>query len=354
MFRYLKFSLVLHGTALALLLLWTFLAPMRAQNRIKFVILPKGTSLNAALTKEVEEAMKSPDQPPGNGGAPKPAATTPSPTPAATDTPVPTPIKLATPTPLITPAPTAVPEKTIAVAPKGTPKPAASPTPTATPKKTATPKPSGTPRKSPTPNVKITPNAKNAKQQAKATPAKKKPTPKPTPPIASAYDIKGDGGNKLSGVDLPKQTPANVKVGEAAPGQEIGVPGVPEGVEGAPLPLDRNQSMLSMLYTTRARMKIQANFTVPPGVNDPNLTCIVEWEVLPDGNIRNARVSKSTGVAQYDACALDSLAKTANLGPLPPEFGTRSIWTSLTFVFAGDENGGLRADAPSAPPANTR
>jgi hypothetical protein len=104
-------------------------------------------------------------------------------------------------------------------------------------------------------------------------------------------------------------------------------------VEGAPLPLDRNQSMLSALYATRARMKIQSNFTVPPDVNDPNLTCVVEWEILPDGTIRN----------------VDALRKTENLGPLPPEWGNRSVWTSLTFVFAGDLPS---APAPDSAPAS--
>lgn len=114
------------------------------------------------------------------------------------------------------------------------------------------------------------------------------------------------------------------------------MPGVAEGVEGAPLPLDRTQSLLSALYATRARMKIQSNFTVPPDVNDPNLTCVVEWEIMPDGTIRNIRIVQSTGIARLDACAVEALRKTANLGPLPPEWGNRSVWTSLTFMFAGD------------------
>jgi hypothetical protein len=341
--RYLKISFWLHAVIFVLLAAWTFLAPLQAQKHMKFVILPKGTSLDAVLTQEVADAInKPPDQDPGAGSA-IPATPAASPT-ASAATPVPTPVKLATPSPVITAAPTAEPEKTIAVASKGTPKPSPSPTATAAPTKTPVPKPTATPKSAKaTPNVKVTPNAKDAKKYAKPTPKTSKPTPKPSPAIASAYDLKNEGGNRLAGADLPKQTPSNVRVGQAAPGQEIGVPGVPEGVEGAPLPLDRNQSMLSMLYTTRARMKIQANFTVPPGVNDPNLTCVIEWEILPDGTIRNPRVAESTGVAQYDACALESLVKTANLGPLPPEFGNRTIWTSLTFVFAGDESATLRA-----------
>ena len=341
MFRYLKYSLALHAALLALLVGWTLLGTRASDQRMSFVILPKGTSLDAVMTREVEEAILNPDVEPGDGGAPTPAPTPaepaasptpPPPTPEPTPEASPTPIKLATPTPEATLAPLPEPEKTIEVAPRDTPTPTPKPSPTASPKPspTPTPKPTATPK--PTPTKKPTP-----KPTAKATP---KTTPKPTPKqVSSAYDITpgtGSGGNRFAGTDLPRQTPSNVTAGEARPGQEVGVPGVPEGVEGAPLPLDRNQGMLSMLYTTRARMRIQSNFTVPPGVNDPDMTCVLEWEITPDGTIRNVRVAKSTGVASYDACAIDALNRTANLGPLPPEFGGKSVWTSLTFVYSGD------------------
>ena len=341
MFRYLKYSLALHAALLALLVGWTLLGTRASDQRTSFVILPKGTSLDAVMTREVEEAILNPDVEPGDGGAPTPAPTPaepaasptpPPPTPEPTPEASPTPIKLATPTPEATLAPLPEPEKTIEVAPRDTPTPTPKPSPTASPKPspTPTPKPTATPK--PTPTRKPTP-----KPTAKATP---KTTPKPTPKqVSSAYDITpgtGSGGNRFAGTDLPRQTPSNVTAGEARPGQEVGVPGVPEGVEGAPLPLDRNQGMLSMLYTTRARMRIQSNFTVPPGVNDPDMTCVLEWEITPDGTIRNVRVAKSTGVASYDACAIDALNRTANLGPLPPEFGGKSVWTSLTFVYSGD------------------
>ncbi len=345
MLRHLKLSLALHAALLLLLVVWTFAGPKKPEQKMEFIILPKGTSLDAVLTKEVEDAMKNPDLEKGDGALAQKKDTPvpgneeppePEPTPAAaTPTASPTPIKLATPTPAVTPAPTPVPEKTIAVPARETPTPTpkAAPTPKPTPK--ATPKP--TPK--PTPKGAAKPTPKGAKTTPKPTPRGPKKSPTPRPP-ASAYDLQsGSGGNRFAGTDLPRATPSNVKVGEAGAGQEVGVPGVPEGVEGAPLPLDRTQGMLSMLYTTRAKMRIQTNFTVPPGVNDPNMTCVVEWEILPDGTIQNAKIVKSTGVPQYDACALDALNKTASLGPLPPEFGRKSVWTSLTFVYSGDATG---------------
>lgn len=389
-YRYFKLSLILHSVIAVLLIGWTLIGAAQPQKHVSLIILPKGTSLNAALTKDVIDAMKNPNQrvgeqkartpapspgaspPPHESALPTPAPTpqfTPGPTPA--ETPIPTPALTPAPSPIVTPIVAATPEQTVAASslgtPNATPKPTPSedglskktiPSPTAQPKPTATPhataaKTATPAKKTPASTVKSnlvtakpakpsaaakTPNAPNAKQQAKST---AKP-PKKTPlVVASAYEIgaKDGGGAKLSGAGLPHQTPAGAKVSDAAPGQEVGVPGIAEGVEGAPLPLDRNQSMLSMLYTTRARMKIQSAFQVPPGVNDPNLTCVVEWEIMPDGTVRNSRVSKSTGTPEYDSCALDALSKVENLGPLPPEFGTRPIWTSLTFVFAGDGSG---------------
>ncbi|MEI7633598.1 MAG: TonB family protein [bacterium] len=338
--RYLKHSLILHAGLLFLLVAVTYLIPGNSQKHIQLVILPKGTSLDAVMTIEAEEAMK-------NLKNDAPAAPTPEPkektaAPPPTETPVaslpplahtmpepsPTPAKLATPAPTATPAP--VPQKTVAVTPKSTHK--------AAPNATHKPNAKSTQVPTPTPFAKKSPAAKSVKS----------PIAKPTATraaVASAYDIH-DGGvkgdNRLAGMNLPRQAPSNVKADEVRPGQEIGVPGVPEGVEGASLPLERAGNMLSMLYTTRIRMKIQSNFTVPPGVNDPNLVCVVEWEILPDGTIQNINVIKSTGTPQYDSCAIDALCKTANAGPLPPELGSRSVWTSLTFVFSGD-------DKPAAP-----
>jgi TonB family protein len=342
MLRCLKWSLGLHAAFLVALVVWTFATPSRSSRTMELIILPKGTSLDAQLTKEVVDAI-------GNAATPAAAEPKASPSPSAAPAPspppedpkeleipplavpTPTPVRLPEATPAPTPQPTPKPEKTITVPPK------ASPTPTATPKpkKTATPKPSPSPTAKPgKPSPKTAAPTPKA-NRAKATPAKPKPTPKQ---VGSIYDLPPrTEEERLAGANLPKQTPANAVVSDAAPGREIGVPGVAEGVEGAPLPLDRRQSGISMLYATRARMRIQTNFTVPPGVDDPHLTCVIEWEILPDGTIQNARVSKSTGTPQYDACAIEAVNKAGNLGPLPPEFGGRSIWTSLTFIYAGNQ-----------------
>jgi TonB family protein len=342
--RYFQYSLLLHAALFVMLVIFTFASPRPKVPRMELIVLPKGTSLDAVLTQEVLDAMKSPaptEEPQPPAGTPDvagtPAAPTPepSPQPAAAPTPVatpepsprpsPTPIKMATPTPTATAPPTPKPEKTMEVAPKESPKPS--------------PKPSPTPEKkkpTPTPTPKSKPSPARQKESAKAP----KPSPTPKAPKAGSKpssDQTGSGAKPLiSAYDLPQATPSNVEVAQARPGQEIGVPGIPEGVEGAPLPLDRTQNVVSMLWATRARMKIQSNFTVPPGVNDPNMTCEVEWEILRDGTIQNVRVVKSTGSTQYDSFAIDALLKTANLGPLPPEIKTESIWTSLKFVYSAE------------------
>lgn len=97
--------------------------------------------------------------------------------------------------------------------------------------------------------------------------------------------------------------------------------------------LNANQSALPQLYTNRAILLLQRNFIVPDGVNDPDLTCIVEWEILSDGTVKNAKVVKSTGNAEHDQRAIDAVEKTANLGPLPPQFQGKSVWVSLPFIY---------------------
>ena len=97
--------------------------------------------------------------------------------------------------------------------------------------------------------------------------------------------------------------------------------------------LSGNQTPLPQIYSNRAIMLLQRNFLVPPGVNDAELICVVEWEILGDGRIRNPRVVKSTGHADYDARALEAVTKTANLGPLPPQFRAKGVWVSMPFIF---------------------
>lgn len=345
--RYFKYSLMLHGGLFVMLVIFTFASPQPKPPRMELIVLPKGTSLDAVLTQEVLDAIKKPaetDEPSVPAGtpdaaatptaptpepSPEPASVAPSPSPTSqpevTPTPSPTPVKIATPTPTPTPPPTPTPQKTMEVAPKETPKPSRTPdkkkpTPTPTPKAKMKPSPSPSPTKG---------AVKEPKKSPTPTALKTSKTPTTNKPGSGAKPL-------VSAYDLPQATPSNVEVAQAQPGQEIGVPGVPEGVEGAPLPLDRTQNMVSMLWATRARMKIQSNFTVPPGVNDPNMTCEVEWEILRDGTIQNVRVVKSTGSTQYDSFAIDALLKTANLGPLPPEIKTESIWTSLKFVYSAE------------------
>ncbi len=322
--RYFTYSFLIHVAILVVLVIVTYALPSKRERTLRFVVLPKGTSLDAALTPELEaERVRGESLAPAEQetAAVPPAEATPRPTPEPTLSATPTPNVSPTATPVATPPPTPEPEKTIVVTPKPTkPSPTGRPSPNATAKPQRSPSPTAGPNKT-----------KPAQRVASQSPTR----------VASAYAAGARGGAPLAG----QRTPVGLTPRAARPSEEVGIPGVPEGVEGAPLPLDREQSLLSMLYATRARMKIQSNFTVPPDVNDPNITCVVDWEILPDGTIRNIRVVKSTGVARLDACAVDALKKTANLGPLPPEWGTRSVWTSLTFVFAGD----LPGAAPAAP-----
>lgn len=357
--RYWKHSLALHGVLFAILVVSAWLTPKPVVQKLKFVVLPKGTGLDHVLTKEVESKLT---KPPGTENLkPKTESQTP-PTPAPSVTPSSTPEPALSPTPQ---PPRVTPSETPAVAHQATlaptPEPTATPqpaepeknarptaTPHVTPKPTATPKPSptATPKPQPTKTATPKPTAKASpttaaggkpvpkeKQSAKTVATPKKPAT-PTPKqVASAYDLaKGQAGGRDP--RLPKLTPAGAKAEDDAPaGKQAGVPGVADGVEGAPLALNANQGALPQLYTNRAIMLLQRNFLVPEGVNDPDLTCVVEWEIMPDGLIKNAKVVKSTGTPDYDQRALDAVTKTANLGPLPPEFHGKSVWVSLPFIY---------------------
>lgn len=341
--RYFKYSLVIHGSLLILLVIVTYALPHSRRDKMKFIILPKGTSLDAVLTPELAKetlaqatASQEPEsaQQPGETdsrsvAAPEGTLAPSRPAPAAAPVPSST---ASSPTPSPTVRSTPTPAKTVVVPPKLSP----------------------SPRPSPTPERAQPSRSENAHE---ATPARSKSKPsssRPGPDKPGKTAVPASNASKTRNPDLPRRLPAGVTPRQATTGEEVGVPGVPEGIEGAPLPLDRTQSRLSMLYATRARMRIQSNFTVPPDVNDPNLTCVLEWEITSDGTIRNIRVVKSTGQARLDSCAIEALRKTENLGPLPPEWGKASVWTSLTFVFAGDRPVGSEESPGSPESANPR
>jgi TonB family protein len=363
MLRYLKFSLGIHLLLFAVLIFSFYFSPQPKVERLRFVVLPKGTGLDHVLTKSVANKLTQPpsssnksdmaqskptpvtsSQPPvatpeiaitpvpASTPTPAPVKSTPSETPAVAHRATPQPTPESTPDPTPAPTPQQTPHNTLTPrpSPSATPKATATHTPKAQPTKTATPKP--TAKASPTTAAGGKPVPKE-KQAAKTVATPKRP-PTPTPKqLASAYDLtKGESGGKDP--RLPRQTPAGATaVDEAPAGKQAGVPGVQDGVEGAPLALNSNQSALPQLYTNRAILLLQRNFLVPEGVNDPDLTCIVEWEILPDGLVRNAKVVKSTGNADYDKRALDAVEKTANLGPLPPQFAGKTLWVSLPFIY---------------------
>lgn len=353
--RYLAYSLAIHATLLVALVVITYWLSPRQRQSMRFVVLPKGTSLDAVLTPESLQAKRT-EASAATAQGPASLGATPSPTTRPTATPEET-AGLESPTPR--PAASPSPGLTRQASPPA-PSPTASPTPTAHKTISA---PSKVPHtSSPTPKQPAA-TAPGRRKTPLPSPTRGQPKPKATPatqgtkrPAASAYDLAGPAEQR-GGVRQEMaagRTPMGLTPRAARPGEQVGIPGIPEGVEGAPLPLDRQQSMLSMLYATRARMKIQSNFTVPPDVNDPAITCVVEWEILPDGTIQNIRVVKSTGTARLDACAVDAVRKTENLGPLPPEWGGRSVWTSLTFVFAGDGSEAHPEDGPAPASADPR
>lgn len=314
---YIKFSGIFHVAVLVVFIIVTAIWSEGVKKRVTLVIIPKGTSPDAVLTQSVLDRMNNEN----------------------TDTPDTTMAPIKTETPIVTPPPTARPTAQ-ADTPKPTPTPSPTPrnTPVLTPVVKKTPTPSPTPDKNkPTPTP-ATPT-KKAEPTKKATPTAKptlrptkSPTPEPTRRITTAYDLED------SAIPSAMKTPAGAQVQERLlPGQRAGVPGLPNGVEGAPMPLDpsimQGAARVTAEWAASVRLKIQSNFTMPPNVTAAGLKCEVEWEVLPDGTIQNARVRKSTGVAVLDTCALNALHKTVKVEKLPTEWNSQSVWTSLVFEF---------------------
>jgi len=336
--HYLKYSLVLHAALLAALVLAPFIVSPPEPKRLKMVVVPKGTSRNAVLTQNVLSQMALPSDdsrrtqaPPAKSPTPQSAATIPTPDPTAARTPEPTPKVTPPPTPT-EPKPTAQPLPKDSTA---TPKPekTAAPKPTATLKPTATPKPS--PEKKPTatpkPAAKNPPPDKKSPQKVEVT-----KTPKATPKIiASAYEEEVPKETRPR--NLPRETPVGATVEDQVPaGKVAGVPGIAEGVEGAPLALDAEESPLPPVYSNRAVMLLGRNFRVPPEMNEPHLICVVEWDILPNGKFENVKVVKSTGSEEYDRMATDAVFSVGQLDPLPGEFRGQALRVSYPFVYGSE------------------
>lgn len=68
-------------------------------------------------------------------------------------------------------------------------------------------------------------------------------------------------------------------------------------------------------------------------MNEPEMICIVEWDILPDGTFRNIEVVKSTGTDEYDRLALEAVNAVGRLDPLPLQFRGRTLRVSYPFVY---------------------
>lgn len=325
--KYFKYSLAIHLLLVGSLVGMAYWQPEPEVKQMKFLVMPKGDSLDAGGPPETPPDPELPslaaaDETP----APKEPDPTPQPTPQPTAAASPEATPRQTPEPRTTPAPTPAPTATPEPRPDPTPEPTPKPTPRPTPK--PTPEPTRTPKSTPKPEKETTKKNDDKKNDDKKETAKKTPKPEkpePTPEkkeIASAYKA-----------EKAKKQAERAGKGEGEGGTSAGKTGVNDGVEGAPLPLDRPEGALSSLYTNRAIMLLSRNFIVPPGINDPDIVCVVEWEILPTGVIQNIRIVKSTGSQELDRAAYDAVANTGNLGRLPAEFQGRSLWVSLPFIY---------------------
>ncbi len=102
------------------------------------------------------------------------------------------------------------------------------------------------------------------------------------------------------------------------------------------MPLDKPEASLNQLYANRVIMILQRNFQIPPDMNDPEIVCVVQWEIMRDGTVQNIEVLKSTGDEELDSMAVDAVRKSENVGGLPDNVRGESLKVSLPFQFGSE------------------
>jgi protein TonB len=221
--------------------------------------------------------------------------------------------------------PKATPEKT-----KATPKPDS--TPKATPKKTPEPKATPKPKETSKPKATEPPKPKATERPAERTSSRAPPQPTrtyyPKPPREAASHSSSPPRPAATSA-RPRETaaPSNAAPALSASGAKQGAL---IGVRGGP--------SLNAYYSRQAIALIAANFKVPPE-RQSEASCVIGFDILPDGRIVNPRIAKSSGDPNLDILAIDALKRTERLPPLPDEFRSRSVEAQLTFSFTTSTSG---------------
>lgn len=181
----------------------------------------------------------------------------------------------------------------------------------------------GTPTPTPTPAP---------REIAKATtppPRTPKETPRETPkPVATPYRPP----------EKPKTTPdAKPKATPYRPPDKASSPTFSAAADsGGPAASTRDLAIddswdLDAAYASRALFLIQQNFRSP--YSRPGVSCRVQFKIMRNGEIRDPKLTRSSGAGQLDRSAFTALEATGSLPPLYADYPEPFMLVEVTFDF---------------------
>ena len=86
-------------------------------------------------------------------------------------------------------------------------------------------------------------------------------------------------------------------------------------------------------YSEAMHEKIGAKWTPPTIDNDASV--VLEYTILKNGHIKDAKVHKSSGIKELDESAMTALRKASPLPPLPLNLKRDSITVKFEFAVKG-------------------
>lgn len=140
-----------------------------------------------------------------------------------------------------------------------------------------------------------------------------------------------DRRNKTKSTTAPTKVASNTKAPKG-----VDAEGIAKGVVGGSTAnkiggaggkaLTANPDDVLAAYYALFKTRLHAAFEPPPGLSD-TLKATIEFRSNPDGSITNARITKSSGSAEYDRAVLDAVARVK----MPPRPDKKAEEPSIIF-----------------------
>ena len=192
------------------------------------------------------------------------------------------------------------------------------------------------------PPAMVRPTPRATPPPPKSEPARPQPTPRPTrkraEPESRKEIVKKDPKvveAKATPTPRPISTPAPTPIRTPRPTPPPSIP--EEIIQQMPKPQQfRDLTMqgmmveLSQTYGPTALMLIEQHFTPPYTLK--GVQCVAQFKIMRNGEIREARIVRSTGISDLDQAALRALKET-KLPPLYQDFKGPFAEVQVTFEY---------------------